>query len=103
MLELVTRRKPYKRNSYIVHEVKMAIDPSDLDHYGLQGLLDQEIHGAASTAGFRQFVQLALRCVDESAELRPTMLEVVKEIKVVLQSNDQDQLLASSSVNKLPV
>ncbi|TVU19952.1 hypothetical protein EJB05_36135, partial [Eragrostis curvula] len=86
MLELVSGRLPIEAGKYIVREVRLAIDPSDRDHYGLRGLLDPAITDAARTAGFRQFVQLAMRCVDESAAARPTMGEVVKEIEAMLQN-----------------
>ena len=56
-------------------EVRLAIDH---DNYGLRGLLDSAIRESAPPAGFRRFVQLAMRCMDESAAARPAMGEVVK-------------------------
>ena len=46
-------------------EVRLAIDPKDRDNYGLWGLLDSAIWESARTAGFRRFVHLAMRCMDE--------------------------------------
>ena len=86
MLELVSGRQPIESGKYIVREVRLAIDPTDRDHYGLRGLLDPAIRDSARTAGFRRFVQLAMRCVDESAASRPGMGEVVKEIEAMLQN-----------------
>ncbi|KAF8719436.1 hypothetical protein HU200_024151 [Digitaria exilis] len=85
MLELVSGRQPIESGKYIVREVRLAIKPDDRDHYGLRGLLDPAIRDSARTAGFRRFVQLAMRCVDESAAARPAMGEVVKEIEAMLQ------------------
>ncbi|OEL20242.1 putative leucine-rich repeat receptor-like protein kinase [Dichanthelium oligosanthes] len=86
MLELVSGRQPIESGKYIVREVRLAIDPNDRDYYGLRGLLDPAIRDSARTAGFRRFVQLAMRCVDESAASRPAMGEVVKEIEAMLQN-----------------
>jgi len=86
MLELMSGRQPIESGKYIVREVRLAIDPNDRDHYGLRNLLDPAIRDAARTAGFRRFVQLAMRCVDEAAAARPTMGELVKEIEAMLQN-----------------
>ncbi|WVZ98990.1 hypothetical protein U9M48_044356 [Paspalum notatum var. saurae] len=86
MLELVSGRQPIEGGKYIVREVRLAIDPNDRDYYGLRALLDPAIRDAARTPGFRRFVQLAMRCVDETAAERPAMGEVVKEIEAMLQN-----------------
>ncbi|TVU19944.1 hypothetical protein EJB05_36127 [Eragrostis curvula] len=100
MLELVSGRQPIEAGKYIVREVKLAIDPNDRDHYGLRSLLDPAIRDAARTAGFRRFVQLAMRCVDESAAVRPSMGEVVKEIEAMLQNEAEGAGSAGSSANE---
>ncbi|KAF8658024.1 hypothetical protein HU200_059486 [Digitaria exilis] len=81
MLEVVTARKPLERGRYIVREVKAAVDRSK-DMYGLHELIDPVL-GAAPTAmaGLEQFVDLALRCVEEAGADRPSMGEVVSEIE----------------------
>ncbi|KAJ1263385.1 hypothetical protein BS78_09G180500 [Paspalum vaginatum] len=86
MLELVSGRQPIESGKYIVREVRLAIDPNDRDYYGLRRHLDPAIRDSARTAGFRRFVQLAMRCVDETAAQRPGMGEVVKEIEAMLQN-----------------
>ena len=98
MLELVSGRQPIESGKYIVREVRLAIDPNDRDHYGLRGLLDPAIRDNARTAGFRRFVQLAMRCVDESAAARPAMGEVVKETEAMLQNEVPSS--AGSSANE---
>ena len=97
MLELVSGRQPIESGKYIVREVRLAMDPSDRDYYGLRGLLDPAIRESARTAGFRRFVQLAMRCVDESAAARPGMGEVVKEIEAMLQNEASGADGASSA------
>jgi len=97
LLELVSGRQPIESGKYIVREVRLAIDPTDRDHYGLRGLLDPAIRDSARTAGFRRFVQLAMRCVDESAASRPGMGEVVKEIEAMLQNEASGADGASSA------
>ncbi|XP_006655431.2 leucine-rich repeat receptor protein kinase HPCA1-like [Oryza brachyantha] len=87
MLELVSGRQPIEKGRYVVREVRLAIDPADRDHhYGLRGIVDPAIRDAARTPVFRRFVQLAMRCVDESAAARPAMGAVVKEIEAMLQN-----------------
>jgi serine/threonine protein kinase len=97
MLELVSGRQPIESGKYIVREVRLAMDPSDRDYYGLRGLLDPAIRESARTAGFRRFVQLAMRCVDESAVARPGMGELVKEIEAMLQNEASGADGASSA------
>uniref|UniRef100_A0A0E0DT82 non-specific serine/threonine protein kinase n=1 Tax=Oryza meridionalis TaxID=40149 RepID=A0A0E0DT82_9ORYZ len=91
MLELVSGRQPIEKGRYVVREVRLAIDPADHDHhYGLRGIVDPAIRDAARTPVFRRFVQLAMRCVDESAAARPAMGAVVKEIEAMLQNEPDD-------------
>ncbi|KAL6329194.1 hypothetical protein AAG906_014803 [Vitis piasezkii] len=82
MLELISARKPIERGKYIVKEVKIAMDKTK-DLYNLQGLLDPTL--GTTLGGFNKFVDLALRCVEESGADRPTMGEVVKEIENIMQ------------------
>uniref|UniRef100_A0A0D9WHX3 non-specific serine/threonine protein kinase n=1 Tax=Leersia perrieri TaxID=77586 RepID=A0A0D9WHX3_9ORYZ len=86
MLELMSGRQPIENGEYIVREVRLAINPGDHDHYGLHGIVDPAIQDAARTTGFRQFVQLAMRCVENSTAARPAMGTVVKEIEAILQN-----------------
>ncbi|GAB4848579.1 hypothetical protein Ancab_003285 [Ancistrocladus abbreviatus] len=86
MLELVTGRRPIQPGkNYIVKDVRAAIDRTrDLD--GLHKLIDPSISSDTITlVGFEKFVDLALRCVQETSIERPTMSEVVKEIEKMMQ------------------
>uniref|UniRef100_A0A0E0A0V5 non-specific serine/threonine protein kinase n=1 Tax=Oryza glumipatula TaxID=40148 RepID=A0A0E0A0V5_9ORYZ len=86
MLELISGRQPIENGEYIVREVRLAINPADDDHYGLRDIVDPAIRDSTRTAGFRRFVQLAMRCVDDSTAARPAMGAVVKEIEAILQN-----------------
>ncbi|WOK95546.1 putative leucine-rich repeat receptor-like protein kinase [Canna indica] len=97
MLELITARQPIEKGKYIVREVRVAINNFDDEYYGLAGLMDPVIRNMGKLVGFRRFVELALRCVEETAALRPTMNEVVKEIETILQSNGLNTQVSSAS------
>ncbi|KAL3729196.1 hypothetical protein ACJRO7_026314 [Eucalyptus globulus] len=83
MLELLTARRPIERGTYIVREVRVVMD-KDKDLYNLQGILDPAIGLGTSLKGLERFVELAMRCVEESGADRPTMGEVVKEIENIM-------------------
>nr|CAN68980.1 hypothetical protein VITISV_004150 [Vitis vinifera] len=96
MLELISARKPIERGKYIVKEVKIAMDKTK-DLYNLQGLLDPTL--GTTLGGFNKFVDLALRCVEESGADRPTMGEVVKEIENIMQLAGLNPITESSSAS----
>ena len=84
MLEILTGRRPIERGKYIVREIKMAMDKKK-DLYNLYEILDPTIGLGTTLKGFEKFVDLSLRCVEESGADRPSMREVVKEIEYILQ------------------
>ncbi|KAK1263241.1 putative leucine-rich repeat receptor-like protein kinase [Acorus gramineus] len=84
LLELITARRPIDKGRYIVREVKVTMDRTK-DLYNLHELLDPAIVLGTSLGGFGKFVDLALRCVEESGVDRPAMSEVVKEIENIMQ------------------
>ncbi|XP_074562979.1 leucine-rich repeat receptor protein kinase HPCA1-like [Curcuma longa] len=86
MLEMITAKQPIVKGKYIVREVKMAIDASDEEFYGLKELMDPVIQIATNLIAFRKYTELALRCLEELAADRPTMSDVVKEIEMLLHS-----------------
>ncbi|WCJ30221.1 Leucine-rich repeat protein kinase family protein [Euphorbia peplus] len=65
-------------------EVKMEMDRTK-DSYNHHELLDPSIGLETSLKGINKFVDLAMKCVQESGSDRPTMGEVVKEIENILQ------------------
>ena len=96
MLELVTAKQPIEKGRYIVREVRMAMDGSDQQHYGLKEMMDHTIRNTPNLPGFRRFVELAMQCLEESAASRPSMNDIVKEIEMMLQS---EGLFSNSNSN----
>ncbi|KAJ0087963.1 hypothetical protein Patl1_32836 [Pistacia atlantica] len=96
MLELVSARQPIEKGKYIVREVRMMMDKSDEEHYGLKEIMDPTIRNTGLT-GFRRFLDLAMQCVEESAADRPTMSEVVKAIETLLQNDGLNTNSTSAS------
>ncbi|KAJ4972319.1 hypothetical protein NE237_005418 [Protea cynaroides] len=96
MLELVTSKHPIEMGKYIVREVQMAMDKNDEGYYGLEEIMDPKIRNLQNPFGFGRFVDLALQCVEESPEDRPTMSDVVKEIENIIQ---QDGVNMNSNSN----
>ncbi|XP_030946983.1 probable leucine-rich repeat receptor-like protein kinase At5g49770 isoform X6 [Quercus lobata] len=84
MLELITARKPIQQGKYIVVEVRNAINKSK-DLYNLHEILDPFIGLGKNLEGLEEFVDLAMRCVADSGDRRPTMDEVVKEIENIMK------------------
>lgn len=87
MLELITARQPIEKGKYIVREVRTAMDAKDHEYYGLQEKIDPSIRSSEYLVGFTRFLELAMRCVEESASDRPTMSEMVKAIESIVQSD----------------
>ncbi|KAK4259715.1 hypothetical protein QN277_006019 [Acacia crassicarpa] len=84
MLELVTARKPIEQGKFIIREVLRIMDRSK-ELYNLHALIDPMIKQEGNPKGLEKFVDLALKCVNDHAEERPTMADVVKEIENILQ------------------
>ncbi|KAL4204739.1 hypothetical protein AMTRI_Chr01g111360 [Amborella trichopoda] len=98
MLELLTARQPIEKGKYIVREVRMAMENAGADElYGLRQILDPNLGISGGLMGFRRFVELAMKCVEESASDRPTMSEVVKEIESILQNDGLNTNSTSAS------
>ncbi|WOL06826.1 putative leucine-rich repeat receptor-like protein kinase [Canna indica] len=87
MLELIAGRVPIEKGKYIVREVKMALD-KDKEHYGLKDLIDPQVLKSGCLIGFHRFVDLALQCLEDSSEDRPTMNDIVKEIENLLKDDE---------------
>ncbi|KAL0012956.1 hypothetical protein SO802_000025 [Lithocarpus litseifolius] len=84
MLELVTARMPIERGKYIVRVVQMAMDKTKV-LYNLHEILDPAIGLQTSLKGLEKFVDLAMRCVEDSGANRPAMGDVVKEVENIMQ------------------
>lgn len=84
MLELITARNPIEKGKYIVREVKEAMD-REKDLYNLREVLDPIIGLTHELQGLERFVDIALRCVEDTGNQRPRMNEVVKEIESIME------------------
>lgn len=84
LLEILTSTAPIVKGKYIVREVKEAMDKSK-PLYNLEPILDPVVASNMSPGSVERFVELALRCVQESGGNRPTMGEVVKEIESIME------------------
>ncbi|XP_059652127.1 leucine-rich repeat receptor protein kinase HPCA1-like [Cornus florida] len=83
ILELVTARKPIEKGVHVVREIRQTMDKNK-ELYNLQGIIDPNFGLGITLKGVEKFVELAMRCVEESRADRPTMSEVVKEIESIM-------------------
>lgn len=97
MLELITGNLPIQNGKYVVREVKTAMNPND-KLLGMEELIDPTIRDTITPASFKKFLELAMRCVEETAVKRPTMNEIVKAIESILQSDGHGLSTNSNSV-----
>ncbi|KAI4302609.1 hypothetical protein MLD38_038333 [Melastoma candidum] len=88
MLELITSKQPIERGKYIVREVRTSLNRYDRMYFGLDNIMDPAIKNEERLVGFGKFLELALRCVEESSVDRPSMVEVTKVINEILQENE---------------
>ncbi|KAF5773678.1 putative protein kinase RLK-Pelle-LRR-VIII-1 family [Helianthus annuus] len=96
MLEIITARKPIEKGRYIVREVKEAMNKNK-ELYDLKEVLDPAIGFSSQPNGLERFVDLALRCVEDTGNQRPTMSEVVKELESIMELIGLNPRIESSS------
>ncbi|KAJ8450511.1 hypothetical protein Cgig2_002196 [Carnegiea gigantea] len=94
MLELVTGKLPIEKNMYIVREVKEALKETG----NIYNLVDHAI-SADTMTGVKEFVDLAMRCVEDTGDKRPSMSEVVKEIENIIQASDFKAIVGSTTTS----
>lgn len=94
MLELVTGKLPIEQNMYIVREVKEALKETGNIYY----LVDRAI-SADTMTGVKEFVDLAMCCVEDTGDKRPSMSEVVKEIENIIQASDFKAIVGSTTTS----
>ncbi|XP_059460580.1 leucine-rich repeat receptor protein kinase HPCA1-like [Corylus avellana] len=99
LLELITARRPIERGKHIVKEVRNAMDKTK-ELYNLHEILDPAIGLGTTLKGLEKFVDLAMRCVEESGAKRPTMGEVVKEIENIMQPFGLNPIVESASTSE---
>ncbi|GLJ34404.1 hypothetical protein SUGI_0691680 [Cryptomeria japonica] len=82
LLELITARLPIEGGKYIVRLVNNALESGGVEL--LQEDLMDPVLRQDNLKGFGEFLDLALRCVEEMAAERPTMREVVKQLEFIV-------------------
>jgi hypothetical protein len=85
---------PIERGKYIVKMVMNTIDKTK-ELYGLEEILDPVTDFKASLKSFEKFMDLIIKCVEESSSTRPSMNYALKEIENML-------LLAGENPNAEP-
>ncbi|KAJ7295433.1 hypothetical protein O6H91_Y189100 [Diphasiastrum complanatum] len=81
LLELVTARQPIEKGKYIVREVRTALDKGGFQ--ALRALLDPSLRFYPNR-DMESYINLALRCLEETASKRPSMGEVAIELEILL-------------------
>lgn len=86
MLELLTGKRPIENGKHIVRVVREAFsEPS-----GIQTLVDPAMDSQILMVGVREFLNIALRSVEEYAAGRPSMNEIVKELERIMETSGMD-------------
>ncbi|KAG6627198.1 hypothetical protein CIPAW_15G109700 [Carya illinoinensis] len=94
MLELLTSKRPIVKGKYIVHRVRTTMNKDEEVHYGLWDMIDLSIRDTKNLIGFGKFLEITMKCIEDSPEDRPTMSEVVKALETILQN---DGVVSSTS------
>lgn len=97
MMELITAKQPIEKGKYIVREIKLVMNKSDDDFYGLRDKMDRSLRDVGTLPELGRYMELALKCVDETADERPTMSEVVKEIEIIIQNSGASSSSSASA------
>lgn len=84
LLELITARPPIERGRHIVRVVRDAFN-NPKEAFLVNEILDPKIGAEGKLEGLQKFLDLAMRCVQETGAERPTMGEVVREIENIMQ------------------
>ncbi|KAI4302608.1 hypothetical protein MLD38_038332 [Melastoma candidum] len=105
MLELITAEQPIYKGKYIVREIRTVIDRNDREYFGLGEIMDPALKNGGQLIGMGTFLDLAMRCVEDSSTDRPSMSEIVKVIDQILQDNEMNSnpTSAASSANEFGV
>lgn len=78
LLELLTAKPPIVNGKFVVHEVRSALDRRGLKD--LRPLLDPALRDLPD-AELEGFLNVALKCVEESSANRDRIAEVVKQLE----------------------
>ncbi|CAK9198353.1 unnamed protein product [Sphagnum troendelagicum] len=87
LLEILSGRQPIERGKYIVREVRTALDKGGLA--AVRSLIDPSL-ADVPMQNIEPLLDLALTCVEEKANDRPSMNEAVKELEAIAAQNHLD-------------
>eukprot|EP00250_Pteridium_aquilinum_P016158 c22970_g1_i1 orf=776-3583(-) len=82
ILELLTSKQPIENGKFIVREVRTALQRGGLPEVR-ESLLDPQIQDCPDTQ-LEALLDIALRCVEETAASRPSMKQVTKDIEAIV-------------------
>lgn len=85
MLELVTGKLPLTKNTYIVRVVRETVKETG----SVYNLVDPAIRSETLICT-EEFVKLAMRCLQDTGDGRPSMSELVKEIEKMIEASNLD-------------
>ncbi|KAJ0444842.1 putative transferase, protein kinase RLK-Pelle-LRR-I-1 family [Helianthus annuus] len=80
LLELITGRQAISKDIYIVNRVKSMVEKGSIEH-----IVDPRLYGDFEVNTACKVVELAMTCVDSSSANRPTMNDVVTDLKFCLK------------------
>ena len=83
LLEVVTARLPIQEGKYIAQEVRTALEGGEIDR-AIKDIVDPNLRDYPVKAA-KRLVEMALNCVQDQPDERPTMYEVVKELEALVQ------------------
>ena len=81
LLEVITGRLPILESKYIVQEVRTAVEGGEIDR-AIKDIVDPNLRDYPVKAA-KRLVEIALNCVQDEPDKRPTMSEVVKELETL--------------------
>jgi serine/threonine protein kinase len=87
LLEILSGRQPIERGKYIVREVRTALDKGGLA--AVRSLIDPSL-ADVPMQNIEPLLDLALMCVEEKANDRPSMNEAVKQLEAIAAQNHLD-------------
>ncbi|KAL3515801.1 hypothetical protein ACH5RR_022703 [Cinchona calisaya] len=105
LLELMTARAPIERGKHIVRVVQDAVNNTK-EAFLVHEILDPKLSEEGKLGGVEKFLELAMRCVQESGAGRPTMNEVAREVENIIQlttskKNPETDLTSFSSKDSM--
>ncbi|XP_074311944.1 putative LRR receptor-like serine/threonine-protein kinase At1g06840 isoform X5 [Silene latifolia] len=89
-LELITGVPPISHGKNLVREVNLALKSGPL-----LDIVDKRMKGY-SCDNVERFIALTMRCCEEKPEMRPSMLDVVRELENILKIDPESTIMSDS-------